>query len=101
MSNESITAAITHAASAAGLVDQALSDLASAAHKLSCAAEALKSANAYVSDGNSESTATRLSAVKFHMGGTHLVTEVLGIYESLTDHLSSLRGELETPGSQF
>ena len=101
MSNESITAAITHAAGAQGFIDNAISSLFTAYHNVCRAEEWLKSANAYASDGNSEATAARLEAVKKLQGATELITELQGIQENLTDHLSSLRGELEEPGSQF
>lgn len=101
MSDASITAAITHATAAEAFVDDAISEMFAAYHNVRRAAEELKRANAYVSDGNSEATADRLEAVKKLQGATDLMRELQGIQENLTDHLSSLRGELEAPGSQF
>ena len=101
MSNESITAAITHAAEAQGFIDNAISNLFTALRNVNSAAESLKNANAYVSDGNSEATAARLKTVMTLRDVVAFATELQGIDENLADHLSSLRGELEAPGSQF
>lgn len=101
MSSESITNAFMHVAAAHASVDAAIADLFAAYHNVCSAAERLKSANTYVSDGNSEATAAQLEAVKKLQGTTELMRELQGIQENLTDHLSSLRGELEAPGSQF
>lgn len=101
MSNESFTNAFMHAAAAQVFVDSAISDLIAALDNVKLATERLKNANAYVSDGNSEATVARLEAVKQLHGATDLVMELQGIQENLTDHLSSLRGEMEEPGSEF
>lgn len=82
-------------------LDHALNDLAAAYYKVSIAANALKRANAYVSDECSEATAERLQAVKSHKGATELMLELQGILENVTDHMESLRGEMEAPGTQF
>jgi membrane protein involved in colicin uptake len=97
MSDASITNAFMHVAAAQVLVDTAISDLFAALDNVKNAAERLKNANAYGSDGNSEATEARLEAVKKFQGATDLIMELQGIQENLTDHLSSLRGELEAP----
>lgn len=101
MSNKSITASITHVAEAAALIERSLSELSEARRNASRALAALKSANAYVSDANSEATAKRLETANRADGVAHVAWELQGILENVRDHLSSLRAERDEPGAQF
>lgn len=97
MSKASITNTIVHVEGADEYVTRALDNLFVASANISRAAEWLASANAYISDGNSESVAARLESVKKFQGAVDLVRELQGIQEGLRDHLSSLRGEKRRP----
>lgn len=99
----SIDDTIAHVEQGRNNVANAIAALRSAYDLVAAAASNMVDANAHTSDGNSIATAQRLHYMMLQIRGNNgaTIAELEGAIENMTDHLSSLNGELEAPESQF